>query len=129
MLNFFLPIILLFTASTVSASPAALHTGFQQKSLEYINSFRSRFAHAAQIANMQKMRYNRTLEATIQNFTSSCDLLDNMEDMPTPKHIKIILRHTKIILYKNVLGTGSYCDSYSASIGYPSRLCIDGYSM
>ncbi|KAF1755773.1 hypothetical protein GCK72_012223 [Caenorhabditis remanei] len=83
MLNFSILIMLLFTASTISASPAALHTGFQQKSLEHINSFRSRFANAAQIANMQKIRYNRTLEATIQNFTSSCDLLDDMEDMPT----------------------------------------------
>ncbi|EFP00411.1 hypothetical protein CRE_21783 [Caenorhabditis remanei] len=83
MLNFFITIILLFAATTVSASPAALHTGFQQKNLEHINSFRSRFANAAQIANMQKMRYNRTLEAAIQNYTSSCDLLDDMEDMPT----------------------------------------------
>ncbi|EFP00417.1 hypothetical protein CRE_21779 [Caenorhabditis remanei] len=82
-LNFFIPMILLVAASTVRASPAALHTGFQQKSLDHINSFRSRFAHAAQIANMQKMKYNRTLEATIQNYTSSCDLLDDIEDMPT----------------------------------------------
>ncbi|EFO85434.1 hypothetical protein CRE_23639 [Caenorhabditis remanei] len=57
---------------------------------------------------MQKMRYNCTLEATIQSFTSSCELLNHIGHMPTYAILDKKNRH---------------------SHGYPGRLCIDGYSI